>query len=175
MSQFYELLSKRRSIRKFTDELLRDDEVELILKAGLMAPSSKNRRSWEYIAVEEKEMLGKLSKCKAHGAAMIANAALALVVVGDETVSDVWIEDASVATILMQLQAEDLDIGSCWIQCRLRETEYGINSEEFIKDLMEIPPHLQVLSVIAFGRKAETKLPIDESTLMWEKIHIGKW
>ncbi|MEI7677109.1 MAG: nitroreductase family protein [Bacteroidales bacterium] len=175
MSYFNELLQIRRSTRKFTEELLNPEEVELILKAGLMSPSSKKRNPWEFIVVEEKELLAKLSNCKGHGSSLIEGAAMAVVVIGDAIVSDVWIEDASIASILMQLQAEDLGIGSCWIQLRLRETEHGINSEEYVKDILNIPYHLQVLSIIAFGRKGEIKTRFDEEKLQWEKIHIGKW
>ncbi len=175
MSHFNKIVQTRRSTRKFTQELLNPDEVELILKAGLMSPSSKNRTPWEFVVVEEKEQLVKLAKCKGHGSALIEGATMAVVVIGDALTSDVWIEDASIASILMQMQAEDLGIGSCWVQLRLRETEYGLNSEEFVKEILEIPHHLQALSIIAFGRKAESKPAFDETKLKWEKIHIGKW
>lgn len=175
MNSFSELAKKRRSIRKYTDELLNADEVELILKAGLMSPSSKRRNPWEFVVVEDKEQLAKLARCKSHGSALIKDAAIAIVVTGDTLTSDVWIEDAAIASLMMQLQAEDLDIGSCWVQVRNRETEYGTQSEEYVKELLEIPPHLQVLSVIAFGRKGEAKQAANEEKLEWEKIHIGKW
>lgn len=175
MSSFSELIKRRRSIRKFTEELLTADEVELILKAGLISPSSKRRNPWEFIVVEDKEQLSKLARCKSHGSALIKDAAIAIVVTGDALTSDVWIEDASIVSLMMQLQAEDLNIGSCWVQVRNRETEYGLSSEEFVKELLEIPHHLQVLSVIAFGRKGESKQSFDEEKLEWEKIHIGKW
>lgn len=175
MGSFSDLARKRHSTRKFTGEPLSANEVELILKAGLMSPSSKRRNPWEFVVVEDKEQLAKLARCKSHGSAMIKDAALAIVVTGDALTSDVWIEDASIVSLMMQLQAEDLNIGSCWVQVRNRETEYGLSSEEFVKELLEIPHHLQVLSVIAFGRKNESKQPFDEEKLEWEKIHIGKW
>jgi nitroreductase len=175
MTRFGELLQKRRSIRKFTDELLSPEEVEQILRAGLMAPSSKNRNSWEFIVIEDKDLLQKLSLSKKFGSEFIGQSAIAVVVVGDPLISDVWIEDASVATILMQMQAEDLNIGSCWVQIRMRETGTGYNSEQYVRELLDLPLQMQVLSIITFGKKAEIKAPFDEEKLKWEKIHIGKW
>ncbi|WP_243348133.1 nitroreductase family protein [Parabacteroides sp. FAFU027] len=175
MSELNELLKRRRSTRKYTEELLKPEQVELLLKAALLSPASKSRNPWEFIVVEDKEMLKKLAGCKKHGAALIENAALAIVVAADPLKSDVWIEDASIASILIQLQAEDLGLGSCWVQVRCRETEYGIDSEEYVKELLELPQQLGVLSIIAIGHKAEFRKPFDEEKLMWEKIHIGKW
>ncbi|MDD2798927.1 MAG: nitroreductase family protein [Bacteroidales bacterium] len=175
MTTFNELIKRRRTIRKFTEELLSPSEVELILKSGLMSPASKNRNSWEFIVVEDKEVLSKLAKSKSHGSNVLSQAAIAVVVTANPLVSDVWTEDASVATIIMQLQAEDLGIGSCWVQIRERETEHGISSEEYVKEILDIPLHIQVLSIVAFGKKNEIKTPFDEEKLQWEKIHIEKW
>ena len=61
MNNFQPLLLQRRSIRKFRKEQLTADETRLILEAALLSPTSKNRRSWEFIAVEQKEMLVSLS------------------------------------------------------------------------------------------------------------------
>lgn len=175
MTSFNELITKRRSTRKFTDELLNASQVETILKAGLMAPASKSNNPWEFIVVEEKERLHQLSLCKEHSAAFIASAALAVVVVADTTKSDVWVEDASIASIYMQLQAEDLGLGSCWVQCRNRVTESGIASEDYIRQLFGLPDYMDVLSVIAIGHKMQDRKPFDEEKLQWEKVHIEKW
>lgn len=175
MSNFHELISKRRSIRKYTEEPLSPEQVELILKAGLKAPSSKSKTPWEFLIVEEKDQLQKLAYCKAHGSKPIAECVLAIIVLADPLVSDVWIEDASIATIMMQLQAEDLGLGSCWIQIRNRDTEAETPSEEFIRDMFDIPMPLQVLSVITLGNKAQDRPPFDDEKLQWEKIHIGKY
>ena len=76
---------------------------------------------------------------------------------------------------MMQLQAEDLGLGSCWVQIRDRYTASETSSEEYVKDLLDIPMQLQVLSIIAFGHKDQEKPPHDEDKLEWEKVHIGKY
>lgn len=175
MENFHELLKNRRSIRKYTEELLPSDDVKLILQAGLMSPSSKRSNGWEFVVVEDKDMLKQLSQCKDFGAKLIAGAALAIIVLADPLKSDVWIEDASIASILMQLQAEDLGLGSCWVQIRERFGSDDKPADEYIRELLDIPLQMQVLSVIAIGKKDEVRKPFDEEKLQWEKIHIGKW
>jgi len=89
--------------------------------------------------------------------------------------SDVWIEDASIAATLIQLQAEELGLGSCWVQVRGRYGENGESSEDFVRELLNIPLPMQVLAIIALGHKAETKTPFDPEKAAWEKVHIGQW
>lgn len=175
MSNFSELIGKRRSIRKYTETKIEPEKVEQILKAALKSPTSKNARPWYFIAVEDKDTLKKLTGCKPNAASFIENCALAIVVCADPFQSSVWIEDTSIASIVMQLQAEDLGLGSCWIQIRDRVTENETSSEDFIKDLLDIPYQLEVLSIITFGYKEQEKPPVDESKLVWERVHINKF
>ena len=175
MEQFSDLIKNRRSMRKFTDQELTQEEVVALLKAALMAPSSKRSNCWQFIVVDDKDMLEKLSHCKEMGAAFLADAAMAVVVMADPLASDVWIEDASIASIMIQLQAEDLGLGSCWIQVRERFTATGMPSGEYVHTLLDIPLQLQVVSIIAVGHKGMERKPFNEDHLQWEKIHINKF
>lgn len=175
METFSRLIQTRRSMRKFTEEELTKEEVELLLRAALMAPSSKRSNPWQFVVVDDKDTLEALSRCKEAGAGLIAGAPLAVVVVADPLVSDVWIEDASVATLMIQLQAEDLGLGSCWVQVRERFTADGVSAGDVVRDLLEIPQPLQVLSIVAIGHKGMERKPFDEEHLQWEKVHINKF
>jgi len=175
MADFQELISKRRTIRKYSEQPLSTEQVQLILTAGLKSPTSKNAKSWQFIVIEKKEQLEALSKLKKSAPKIVSNCAVAIVILGDPIKSNVWIEDASIAATMIQLQAEDLGLGSCWIQVRGRETEFGVDSEEYIKDLFDVPMHLRVLTVITIGNKAENKEPRSEDNLPWEKIHIDTY
>lgn len=162
-------------MRKFTGEELSQEEVVSLFKAALMSPTSKRSNGWQFIAVDDKEQLQSLSHCKEEASSFIADAALAIVVTADPLASDVWIEDASIASILIQLQAEDLGLGSCWVQVRERFAASGMPSDEFVRGIFDIPLQLQVLSVIAIGHKGMERKPFDEDKLQWEKIHINKF
>lgn len=175
MESFAELIKNRRSMRKFKEEELTQEQVVALMKAALMAPSSKRSNAWQFIVVDDREKLKALSYCKEQASQFIADAALAVVVTADPLASDVWIEDTSIASVYLQLQAEDMGLGSCWVQVRERLSASGISSNEYVHDVLDIPLPLQVLSIIAIGHKAMERKPFDESHLQWEKIHLNKY
>lgn len=175
METLHDLLLRRHSIRRYTPEPLSADEVKLILEAALLAPTSKSSRSWQFVVVEDKSMLERLGDCKPAGAVPVKRCAMAVVVCGDPSLSDPWIEDASLAAEFMQLQAEDLGLGSCWVQVRGRFTADNIPSEEYVQQLLGIPDIYPVLCIMTFGHKDEERRPVDPSKLLWEKVHIGQW
>lgn len=175
MGNFQQLQIKRRSVRKYTNEKLTPEETMMILEAGLLSPTSKNKHSWSFIAVEDKSMLKLLSVCKPQSAAFIADAALAIVVAGNPLLTEAYIEDASIAAINMQMQAEELGIGSCWVQVRERNYTETITSGQYINDILDIPMPLEVIAVIAFGKKEKERTPADIKNLKWENVHIGKY
>ena len=76
---------------------------------------------------------------------------------------------------VVALQAEDLGLGSCWVQVRERFTATGMPSDEFVHGILDIPLQLQILSVIAIGHKGMERKPFNEEHLQWEKIHINKF
>lgn len=173
MENLLELLRLRRSTRVFKDTHISPELVEMLMRAALMAPTSKRSNSWEFVLVDEPETLKALAVCKKHGSQFLDKAPLAVVVLGYTTRSDVWVEDASIAAILLQLEAEDLGLGSCWIQVRERQAPDGTPSEAYVRDVLGIPSHLGVLAIIAVGVKGEEKAPFDESKLKWEKVHLN--
>lgn len=172
MESFKQLTAVRRSIRKFTEELLTAEETELLMRAALIAPSGKSIHPCRFVVVDDKSMLQQLSECKDAGAALIAGAPLAIVVAADPTENDVWIEDASVAATHLLLQAEDLGLGACWVQVRLRHTADGTDAEEVVREMLSLPPHLRVLCIVAVGHKGIERKPQNEDKLMWESVTV---
>lgn len=169
-----ELLRHRRSIRKFTDQSVEKEKRDTLLKAALLAPSSMGKRPVEYIILEDKESIRRLQQYKKHGTTPLETATLAIVVIADSRKTDVWIEDASIASILIQLEAVSLGLGSTWIQVRLRESDRE-SSEAAFKREFSIPDTYSVLSVIALGYKAEEKAPYNDDSLDFSKIHYEKF
>ena len=169
MIEILDILSKRRSIRQFKDQKIDKSILEQILKAGLLAPSSKNKKPVEFIVVEDKDTIEELKKCKSKGADALTTASCAIVVIADSHLSDVWVEDASIATILIQLAAENLGLGSIWIQMRKRFNDQG-DAEEQVRKLLNIPEKYGVLSIIALGHKDEEKQAYDIGELDFSKI-----
>ena len=169
------LLLKRRSCRRFKSDAVEKEKTEKLLQAAQLAPSGKNTRPWEFIVIQDRQILQKLEGCRTPGQPFLPAAPLAIAVLADTAKTDTWIEDASIASILMQLQAEDLGLGSCWVQIRERSGANDKPADEYVRELLDIPLQMQVLSIIAIGKKDEIRKPFDEEKLQWEKIHIGKW
>jgi len=173
-----EVLRARRSIRLYTDRPIEPEKVDLLKEAALRAPSSRNIDPWEFIFIDDRELLAGLAKCKPHGAEFLANAALGIVVCGDSEESDTWIEDCSIASILVQMVAQSIGLGSCWIQVRNRMFDEPTTSERYVQDLLRIPEHIKIQSVVAVGYPAETREPLAVQELKHWKIRANtynKW
>lgn len=172
---FSTLISNRRSCRSFDESDLLPEQVQAILRAALLAPSSMNRQSWHFIVVDDKTSLAKLSDSKEHGSHFLKDAALAVVVTCDPVENDCWVEDGAIAASFMQLQAEELGLGSCWVQIRGRRISDGTLSSDIVKGILDIPEEQQVLCIVAIGNKHQQLPPHADEDLPWEKVHVDKF
>lgn len=170
-----ELLRKRRSIRKFTAEKIDPEAVETLIEAALRAPSSRGKTPWEFILVDNPEILGTLSKAKQYGSEFLKNAPLAIVVCADSGKSDVWIEDCSIAAIILQLAAVSLDLGSCWAQIRDRRHDHEETAETYIQKQLGLPEQIKVECILGFGHPAEDKHQVPADKLQRDKIRYNRW
>ncbi|MBO7259559.1 MAG: nitroreductase family protein [Paludibacteraceae bacterium] len=171
MQSFFELLQNRRSIRKYEERNIDDTLLNQILTAALMSPAGKRLNPWEFVVVQERETLQKLSDARPAGSQLLANSALGIVVIADKERSDTWMEDASIAAHNIQLAATDLGLGACWVQIQRRERNEQQTAEEYVKELLNIPAQYAVLCVISIGYKNEDRKPYDLNKLDYSKIH----
>lgn len=167
---FDELIRKRRSIRKYRPEPIEKQKLDALVEAALRAPSSRSLNPWSFVFVTDPDLLQALSRCKPHGSSFLKGAPLGVVVCGDPERCDVWIEDCSIASSFLLLAAESMGLGACWIQIRLRGHDDSTAAEEYIKKLLELPPGLNVESIIAVGYPAETKSPHGKEELDYSKV-----
>jgi nitroreductase len=170
-----DILRTRRSIRKYEKKAIHKESLEILKEALLRCPSSRGINPWMFVFVDDPGLLGLLAKAKEHGSSFLKDAALGIVVCGDETQSDVWVEDCSIASIVVQLTAQALGFGSCWIQIRKRPHSQDRTAEEYIQETLGIPQHLKVESIISIGYPAEIKKPIPAEQLEYEKIKYNKF
>ena len=175
MTEFKDLVQLRRSHRKFTTEEIDAEDIRLIMRAALMAPTSKGQRAWQFVVVDDPLDIEKLSDAKDLGSQFMKGAPLAIVVLGDPLQNDCWIEDGSIAAISMQYQAEDLGLGTCWFLMRGRGLADGTIADTVIRGILDIPENFSVLCVLAVGHKADERKPQNEDKLKWENVHVGKF
>ena len=164
-------IQKRRSIRKFRDKPVEQEKIDIIIEAALRSPSSMGRDPWEFIVVDDRELLEKLSRAKPHGSSFLKGATLGVAVCADAGRSDVWIEDASIASTHIYLAAESLGLGACWIQMRKRNYSDDLTSGQYVASLLNLPEKVEVLSIIAVGYPAEEKSPHRKENLKYDRIH----
>jgi nitroreductase len=172
---FFELIEKRRSIRQFTDAAIEAAKIEKLKEAALRAPCSRGSNHWEFVFVTDRTVLSTLGRAKMHGSDFMANAALGIVICADPAKSDVWVEDAAIATIFIQLAAEFLGLGSCWIQVRQRMHSETTTAEAFVAETLNLPKHLAVEAMVAIGYPAEKKAPHKREALRDEKVFLNRY
>ena len=145
-----EIMRRRRSIRNYSGEEIPEESLTKVLQAGLLSASGKAKRPWEFIVVRQRKTLDDLSGCRAGGVKMLKEAQCAIVVIGDETEQDVWIEDCSVAMANMHLMASSLGIGSCWVQGRLWNADEK-TTEEFVRERLGFPENYKLEAILTLG------------------------
>ena len=148
-----DMIKKRRSIRKYTDAPVSEDQIRAMLEAAMAAPSGHNEQPWEFIVVQDEELRQKLADTH-QWANMCAGAPVVFVICGHEQQSKHWIADTSAATENLLLEAAALDLGTVWIGI-YPTVEY----EADVRDVLDIPANARVLCLIACGHPAETKPP----------------
>ncbi|SIQ94281.1 Nitroreductase [Alkalispirochaeta americana] len=172
---YFHWLRTRRTIRKYTETPICESHRAILEEAALRAPSSRSLRPWEFISVTDSRIIHKLSRVKVHGSAFLAEAPYAMVIIADPRTCDVWIEDCAIAAWTVQSAAENLGLGSCWIQLRNRSDSAGRSSRDALAEVLDIPPHYDALAIIAVGHPAESPLPHPETSLLREKIHLNRF
>ena len=150
-----ESIFRRRSIRKYTDQPVEPEKLNLLLKAAMAAPSAMNCRPWEFVVVTDPEKLAQFRKRLIFGN---RNAPMAIVVCGNPSLSVnpaawlFWVQDCSIATENLLIAAASLGLGTVWV---------GVHPvAEFMRVVREVaglPKHVKPLGLIYVGYPAEEK------------------
>ena len=168
MEEFLDVMTSRRSVREYTDEPVEAEHVEAILKAAMTAPSAKDLRPWHFVVVRKRKVLDELAGVHKY-AYMLEQAPLAIVVCGDERISERhWVEDTCAATQNMLLAATAVGLGGTWIGMYPSKKR-----QKSVRKILDIPDHVGVLCTVALGHPAKVKKPrtrFDE-----ERVHEGEW
>jgi nitroreductase len=172
---FIDLVRTRRSIRRFQNRPVENEKVDLLIETALRAPSSRGFNPWEFVVVTAPETIARLSEAKPHGASFLKNAPLAIVVCADPGKSDVWVEDAAIASIMLHLAATDLDLGSCWIQIRKRDHDAQQTAGDFVAGILGLRPEMAVEAIMAIGYPDQASKPHPHSSLQYEKVSFERY
>jgi nitroreductase len=170
--QSLDYIFNRKSIRLFTGQTVPFESLEIIVKAGMAAPSARNLQPWSFVIITDKSIMIKLAEELPY-AKMLSDAGGAIVVCGtpdtaDAELSDYWVQDCSAATENILLAVEAMGLGAVWTGVHPRQARV-----DWVREVLNIPAHIVPLNVIPIGFPAGNEKPKDK--FKPEKIHINKW
>ena len=164
------LIRKRRSIRKYSGGQVSDKQLEVLLRAAMLAPSARNKQPWHFIVLKDRKILDHIAEAHPFGK-MLTEAGAAIVICGDRTIEEMdsyLLQNCSAATQNMLLAAHDLGLGAVWLGLHPREDRI-----DAIRDILKFPGHILPVSMISIGQPDEIKE--DPDRYLADRIHINQW
>lgn len=160
----------RRSIRRFTDQNVEPEKIERILRAAMQAPTARNKQDWEFLVVQDKEKILRVSEMSDVTISAKNAPALIIPLANLERGTGLplmWSCDLGAATENILLQIEEEGLGGTWLSCWPYEPKV-----QYLRDLFALPEHIIPYAVITVGYKAAEK-PFedrwDPAKVHWEK------
>ena len=163
----------RRSIRKYQDRKVEKEVIEQLMKTAVVSPSGRNGRPYEFVVVDDKEIIKKLAHSKESGAQFAENAPLMIVTLYHEYPTGE--DDACIASTIIQLKAHELGLGSCWLQTKGKIGTNGKTCHENIREILNLPKDIYISNVISLGYPAEERPAYTEKDMDMTKVHFNKW
>lgn len=168
-----EAIFKRRSVRDYVKKEIEDEKIEILLKAGMYAPSAGNEQPWHFIVIKNKDVLSKLAEAHPY-AKMLKKANVAIVVCADKKLSryedDFWVLDCSASTQNILLAATALGIGSVWIGIYPNKKRI-----EDVSRILEIPENVIPVSIVSLGYPKGDVFKELPERFKRERIHYENW
>ena len=160
-------IQNRKSVRNYTDQPVKTEDLIALVKAGMAAPSGMDKRPWEFYILQDKEQINRLAG-QLPNAKMLEKAQVAIIVFGNPKVSSYWYLDCSAATQNILLAAESMGLGAVWTAAYPYEDRMGA-----IIETLKIPEPYKPLVLIPIGYPVGSEKPKDK----WNesKVHINKW
>jgi len=163
---------QRRSVRKYTNQQVTDEQIELILRAAMAAPSARNAQPWEFLVVRNKYNFAKIMQVHPYSS-MLKEASVAIIVCGNQKRelvegTNYWVQDCSASTENILIQVADMGLGAVWLGVYPREDRiHGL------REILDLPSYVIPLAIISIGYPAEETFPAERFDK--DRIHIEKW
>ena len=174
MSQdWFEVIRKRRTIRKFDEREVSDEHVDTLLELAMYAPSRLDRQPWHFVVVRDRELQKQFADLlRIHPYLETASAVIAVCALPDR--SPTWSMDVSAAIENMLIGATSMGIGSAWVGSP--DTVMWSMFEKAARDALAIPGHVRIVSLVALGYPGEERPPhTKEERFDPLKVHYGRW
>lgn len=159
---FLEVIDKRHTVRKYSDRPVEREILDAIVRVAQTAPSSRNSKSTSFIIVEDRDTIDALSQMRDYGAAPLSGAQAVVIVLGDSTKTDLWVDNCAISATFIQLAVTSMDLVSCWVHINgracLKAEPDGEKADSYVRDLLGIKEDLHPYCAIAIGYPQESAL-----------------
>ena len=156
---FLEVIEKRKSVRKYADRPVGKELLDAIVGVAQTAPSSRNSKSSAFMIIEDRDTLDALSQMRDYGASPLRSAQAGIVVMGDTSKTDLWVDNCAISATFIQLAVTAMDLVSCWIHINgrpvLKDDPAGAKAEDYVAELLGIKDGLRPYCVVAVGYPEE--------------------
>lgn len=168
-----DVIRKRRTIRKFTDKNVSEEQVETLLEMAMCAPNRLNRQPWRFVIIRDKELQKQLADLlRIHP--YLETAPVVIAVCGLPEASPTWLMDVSAATENILLAATAMGLGTAWLGAP--NTALWDLCEEALCDALAIPLNVRIPALVAVGYPAQELPPHGKHDRFDRtKVHYGKW
>ena len=156
---FLEVIEKRHSVRKYSDRPVEKELLDAIVRVAQTAPSSRNSKSSAFMIIDDKDTLEAMSQMRDYGASPLKVATAAILVMGDESKTDLWVDNCAISATFIQLAVTAMDLASCWIHINgrpcLKDVPEGNKAEDYVRELLGIRDGLRPYCAVAIGYPEE--------------------
>ena len=156
---FLEVVEKRRTFRKYSDKPVDREILEAIVRVAQTAPSSRNSKSTAFMIIEDRDTIDALSQMRDYGASPLKGAQAAILVMGDTTKTDLWVDNCAISATFIQLAVTAMDLVSCWIHINarlcLKDEPDGRKSDDYVSELLGLKEEMHPYCVVAIGYPEE--------------------
>lgn len=161
---------ERRSVRKYTDQPVSEQDIKDLLTAAMAAPSAGNARPWHFVVINDRQILDEIPKFHQY-AAMLKQAPVAILVCAEQALEKhkgYWVQDCAAATENILIAASAKDLGAVWVGVHPID-QYVLKLQELLK----IPENITPFSLVAVGHAAEEKEPANRYDQT--RVHNNQW
>ncbi len=152
---FLEVIEKRHTVRRYSDRPVEKELLDAIVRVAQTAPSSRNSKSSAFMIIEDRDTLDALSQMRDYGASPLKSAQAAIIVMGDESKTDLWVDNCAISATFIQLAVTAMDLASCWVHINgrfcLKDEPDGRTSDDYVRELLGIREGLRPYCAVAIG------------------------
>jgi nitroreductase len=167
-----DLIKQRRSVRKFTDQPVSDEQLRVVLEAAVAAPTRLDVQPWHFVVLRDKALQKRLAESlRLH--AYLEAAPVVIAVWGEPERTSTWLMDCSAAIENLLLAAQAVGLGAVWVGGP-DVTLWGA-TEELLRREIGAPQDVRLVSLIAMG--VPVAMPAPHGQERWNRLHmhLGKW